>query len=171
METLITLLEASAVLLLVAGFFLRRRRADMKTRNEDPVAGLEDSDSFKDYNKEFLEICADKKTVKMAKTYNQNDISLIQSMLRSEGIASYSEFENMNSLFPGVAVSGYTDSYIHVLEEDRDDARVIIKGYIDELAATRTESAAGKLRNIAEFAVGGYAIPRDGSRMLPELLV
>ena len=123
-----------------------------------------------DYNEEYLENCQDKETIRIAKTYNQKDILLIQSMLQSEGIYSFSEFGNMNSLFPGVAIQGYTDSYIYVLTEDKEMAKTIIQEYIDAIKTSGNGIWLHQLRNIIEVLIGGYVMPKNGAKMLPELL-
>jgi len=62
--------------------------------------------------------------------YTPFDLMMIKSLLISENIPYYAEFEHLMGLRPFVHSLNYNNSNIYILEEDYDDAITVINHYI-----------------------------------------
>jgi hypothetical protein len=105
----------------------------------------------------------------LVRVYSQMDIALLRSLLSSMGIVTYTLFENTNNIRMGIAIAGYNDTIVQILEKDYKRARIAVEGYIANRRRDGTGVTAGtKIRNVAETLVGGmFANP---NLQLPELI-
>ena len=160
----------AAALIAVFIFALIKRKSDTEKESQAQKGQVQEQQEFRDLNQDFLDKAGGRSSIQVVNTYNLNDLMILRSLLDAEGVCTWVDFENMQSLFPGVTISGYSDSCISVFREDKELSKEIISEYLINVQNNQAESS-GKLRSIAEFAIGGYAIPNASTRLLPELLV
>jgi len=96
-------------------------------------------------NSNFLSLYKDQENVKvvnLVRTFQRVDEFFIRSFLDSAEIPNYLEFSHVSRLFPGVKISGYTDSVISVFEDDVPEARQIVLDYVSgSTKSTSSESS------------------------------
>jgi len=118
-------------------------------------------------NKEFLDIAetSRKKATNAIKVFNYQDLQLIRSMLYSCGINNYVEYENMLNIKGGTAIDNFNDAIIKIFQEDTPEAVNVFNDYLK----TKKEeiSKKEKIRNIAEFLIGGWVVSNTTK---PELI-
>jgi len=91
--------------------------------------------------------------------------------LAQEGILTYSEFDHMNNLFPGIGIKGYTDAVLTVFEKDLNQAVRLTEEYIQSRYESRGRlKVVERARGIAEWALGGYVVASHEFDYLPEVM-
>ena len=108
-------------------------------------------------------------TCNLARIYSQMDIALLQSLLSSTGISTQILYGNTNNMRMGMAIPGYNDTIMVVLQKDFHRAREILVEYIENRKNDAPSVSKGtKVRNVAEtLLAGAFANPND---QLPELI-
>ena len=96
---------------------------------------------------------------------NEAELLLIGSLLRSTGISYYVLNDNFGSLYIGPRIKFYTDKSILVHKDNATDTIEVIKDYfrclaIEPYANTHHFSPWDKLRNIVEYLLAGWFVPR-----------
>ncbi|MFA6505678.1 MAG: hypothetical protein WCT14_06260 [Treponemataceae bacterium] len=129
--------------ILVALFRFKKSRRPISVQGAREKTEDEESE-FEDYNEKFLNNFGDNTMVKFVRAFNQNDVAVIRSLLADLGINTYVEFENVNNLYPGIAVGGYADLIIAIYERDLFEARIAVMEFIENLKhdSTMVDSAA-----------------------------
>jgi hypothetical protein len=67
---------------------------------------------------------------KLLRIYNPFDLMMIKSFFISENIPYYVEFEHFMKIYPFVHSANYNNANIYILDEDYDDAVLVINSYI-----------------------------------------
>jgi len=118
-------------------------------------------------NKEFLDILksSDKKVINVIKVFSYQDLQLIRSMLYSCGISNYVEYENMINIKGGIAIDNFNDAIIKIFQEDTTEAVNVFNDYL--LTKKDKITSKEKIRNIAEFLIGGWVVSNSNR---PELI-
>jgi hypothetical protein len=96
--------------------------------------------------------------IRIANIYGQLDTMLIKSVLQSEQIPYYIEFENISRLRTGFALGDYYKSFLNVLEEDYNDAIKMLIEY-KKNKKRDYENASNDLRKTTEVLVAGHIVP------------
>lgn len=135
------------------------------------VPGLTVKNQYFDFNDKFLNRSYIVKPVRLVKVYSQIDIILLRSMLDSAKIRTYLENDNMNTLYAGLAIPGYSDAFLSVEMKNLFDAKRIVREYLSKNRKNLRKSNKPEFRPIVEFIVSGYLVPSANTRNLPELLI
>ncbi len=160
-------LSVAAILVAVILFRLfSSRRFPRETRT--PISELDQREKALE-EKFYASLRNGDKARNLARVYSQMDLALLKSILSSMEIAFFVSNQNMNNLRTGVAVQGFNDTILVVLDSDYTSARDIVADYIiNRKQSASRATAATKFRNIAETALSGlFMNPND---KLPELL-
>lgn len=144
--------------------------AVVKRRYENSKSNAKIID-FIDMNEKFLSKQSRFPMVKILRFYSEIDSIIIRSLLDSAKIPSYVEFSNMNNLYVGFPIQGYSDSFIFVRLNNVFDAKRILKRYIESARRENRNRYKTDWRQIIEIVVGGYSVPSVHSRYIPELLI
>ncbi len=170
METRVIEIILAIMILVLIGKVLRRKLAKKRrTQSEEaPAESWETTDSM---NAEFLKNAEGRQVLNLVRTYNPGDLALLRSLLDSAGINTFVNFSAMNSLYPGVNLGGYTDMIVTIFEEDAEEARQIVSGYLDGQRGHDPEKTGSRVRNVAEAVLGHFVIPSGRNKTLPELLI
>jgi hypothetical protein len=106
----------------------------------------------------FYKIRNGDKSYKLLSIYTPFDLMMVRSLLLSEQIPYYVEFEHLMKVRPFVHILNYNNSNLYILEEDYDDAIIVIDNYIKtkELNKYKIKNT---FRNIFEFLLIGWVIP------------
>ena len=62
--------------------------------------------------------------------WRQLDVMMIKSLLQSEQIPFYAEFEYSSGIYPGIQIGSLGSQNLFVLEKDHEDAMNVIDDYI-----------------------------------------
>ena len=153
----------------IAAVALRALLRSRPARERDPETAALDKQDFDLKEKYHNSIAAGERTRRLARVYSQVDLSMIKSLLDSKQIPNDLLFGNMNTLRTGVAVPGFNDSIVVVLERDYDAGRAVVEDYLGSLQRDPTSpKATTVLRNIAEVIVSETLVNPGAGR--PELL-
>jgi len=167
----IFLLGLVVVIVITVFALFTRKEPSSDGMLQDSASDPENGDAPIDYNEAFYRNLNGRNSVDIVKTYNPMDVAIIQSVLMENGIHSLAGNQYMSSLYPGVAVSGYTDVRISIAEDDVPAAKPILRDVISSLKSGPEQTAGNTVRRVLELAASGYTVPDSASRVLPELLV
>ena len=103
----------------------------------------------------------------LVRVYSQMDMALIRSILSSARIPSDVLFPLMNTLRTGVAIEGYNDSILRVLNPDYYRARELVQDYLRRRKADTWIPMRMRFRNLVECLVAGVVV--NPLTPLPEL--
>jgi hypothetical protein len=131
----------------------KNRKTDINDRKENIEKTMEDV--------YFEQIESGSRPYKLLAVYDQYDLMFIKMLFQNEQIPFYIEFENMNMLRPGVRIECFNDSFVYILDEDYEDALTVVKSYIESERSISDIKGKTKVRNIVEFAIGGYFMPKN----------
>jgi len=95
---------------------------------------------------------------KLLSIYTPFDLMMIKSLFISENIPYYVEFEHLMGLRPFVQSLNYNDVKFYILEEDYNDAIIVINSYIENknLNEYKIKSV---LRNVFEYLIIAWIVP------------
>ncbi|MDR2964613.1 MAG: hypothetical protein LBU88_02430 [Treponema sp.] len=95
---------------------------------------------------------------KILNIYTPFDLMMIKSLFISENIPYYVEFEYLMKVQPFMHGLNYNNVNLYILEEDYNDAMIVIKNY---LKTKNTEKYKIKkiLRNVVEMVFFNYTAP------------
>lgn len=113
----------------------------------------ENTETADDFSREFFERAqAGEAAQKFLQLANQSDCGLIQSLLQSAGIPSYTDFTHINKFYGPLVTATSTGFSItlQILVRDYDDALLIVKDYIENKRKNMPEQ--NRLRSAAETA-------------------
>ena len=98
----------------------------------------------------FDKISKSSKAYKLMRIYFPFDLMMIKSLLASERIPHYAEFEHLMGLLPFVQAPHYNNTDLYILEEDYPDAIAVLRNY---LAAKTFDNykAKERIRNLVEL--------------------
>ncbi|QQO10858.1 DUF2007 domain-containing protein [Breznakiella homolactica] len=146
---------AVAVILI---FALIKRLRDNSPDTGD-AAGDDTGEDGKEYGMEtrfYEEVRSGKNTAPIARAYSRFDSMFIKSMLQSESIPFHVEYEHMSGLRSGVKIENYNQMVVSVLDEDYDDAILVIEEYISN---KKKDPKPSRTRNVFEGVLFGWYVP------------
>ena len=112
----------------------------------------------------FKEICNGKYIYKILEIYSPYDLMIIKSILISENIPYYNEFEHLMKVWPFVHSLNYNNSNLYILEEDYEDTIIIIKEYIEN-KNIKNYNIKGVFRNVLEYLIMTWVIPSPNDNL------
>ena len=118
-----------------------------------------ENDSYKMEEAFFERARAGSRSIPVAKLYHSFDIMFIKSIFESEGIPFRVDFEHFNKLRGGIPIDTMNNTILHILEEDYADAVAVLEDYRASTGKDTPHPAANQVRNLAEFAIGAWAMP------------
>jgi len=78
----------------------------------------------------FEKIREGKPAYKLLRIYTPFDLMMIKSYFISENIPYYIEFEHLMKIYPFIQCANYNNTNVYILEEDYNDAIIVINNYI-----------------------------------------
>jgi hypothetical protein len=114
-----------------------------------------------DYNEMeliFLNKISEKnRPYKLLNIYFPFDLMIIKSLFMSEQIPYYVEFEHFMGVKPFVQIINYNNSNFYILEEDYNDAIIVLENYLITKTLNNYKIKE-KIRNIFELAIISWVI-------------
>ena len=105
-------------------FWWRRKTGKVTPRVED---------EFEDLNEKFLRNAGQKDgTVDLVRVYEPGDLTLLRSLLDTEGLESYVLESQMGSLYPLETIPGFADSTVTVYRVDYEAGRRVVEDFLAE---------------------------------------
>ena len=148
------------ILILIFGLLGR-----FKNNNEENNINLEndnDLNILQTIEEQFFdEVKNGKEKIKFLKIHNQFDLMFIKSLLQSENIPYYVEFENISKTRPGMYIGDLGNyNLLYILDEDYGDAIEIVKNYIKTKSDINTniDEAKDNARNFGEILLGNWKV-------------
>lgn len=121
--------------------------------------GLTESDSYQMEEAFFERAREGSRSIPIANLYHTFDIMFLKSIFESEGIPFRVDFEHFNKLRGGIPIGTMNNAILHILEEDYADAIAVLEDYRASKAKDSPHPTANRVRNLAEFAIGSWAMP------------
>ena len=94
---------------------------------------------------------------KILNIYIPFDLIIIKSLLLSEQIPYYVEFEHTMGLRQFIQIINYTNTNLYILEEDYEDTVIVLRNYI-RTKTLDNYTMKERIRNIVEMLVFGWLI-------------
>ena len=105
----------------------------------------------------FNKISEKNRPYKLLNIYFPFDLMIIKSLFISEQIPYYVEFEHFMGVKPYVQIINYNNTNFYILEEDYNDAMIIIENYL-KTKTLNNYKLNEKIRNIFELAIISWVI-------------
>jgi hypothetical protein len=114
-----------------------------------------------DYNemekKFFDEISEKNMPYKLLNIYFPFDLMIIKSLFISEQIPYYVEFDHFMGVRPFVQIINYNNTNLYILEEDYNDAIIILGNYIETKSLNKYNNKE-RIRNIFELLLINWVV-------------
>ena len=131
----IVVIAAIAVFALFNRYWKNDKKNGKKHKEKDVIPEME---------RIFLDkVSTGSKMYGIASVYDQYDIMTLKSLLQSEQIPYYFEFENTSRNLIGLPPSAANDTIIKILDADYDDALLVLSTYVENKSTSESPAASG----------------------------
>jgi hypothetical protein len=105
----------------------------------------------------FDKISEENRPYKLLNIYFPLDLMMIKSLFMSEQIPYYIEFEHFMGVRPFVQIINYNNTNLYILEEDYNDAIIILENYL-EAKTLENNNIKERIRNIFELLLINWVV-------------
>jgi hypothetical protein len=105
----------------------------------------------------FENIKMGKSAYKLLRIYTSFDLMMIKSFFISENIPYFVEFEHLMKIYPFVKCGNYNNSNIYILDEDYNDAIIVINNYLKNKKFNEYK-VKNVLWNVFEYLLMNYVV-------------